>query len=51
MGFDVLKNPVLNDILTPYGFIYATAMVMSLDQRTGVRLACNCMQQLGLDVS
>ena len=36
MGFDVLKDPVLNDILTPYGFIYATTMVMSLDQRTGI---------------
>ena len=35
MGFDVLKGPVLNDILTPDGFIYATIMVMSLDQRHG----------------
>ena len=36
MGFDVLKDPVLHDILTPYGFIYATTMVMSLAQRTGI---------------
>jgi hypothetical protein len=35
MGFDALKGPVLNDIMTPDGFINATIMVMSLDQRHG----------------
>lgn len=35
MGFDILKDPVLNDILTPDGFLYATAMVMSLHPRAG----------------
>jgi hypothetical protein len=48
MGFDVLKDPVLNDILTPDGFIYATIMVMSLDQRHSfLRLATVCSSWSG----
>ena len=35
MGYDYLKDPLMNDILLPTGFLHAIAMVMSLDQTYG----------------